>query len=337
MPTDVAMTWEFAIHLFLVRAVHVPVSPRVGLRLSTRRSSAGSRTCSAVDRAATRRPGTTESCSSAPCCPPRCGCSSRGMRDGRRWAWGALVARDRSRGSQPASAAAPVPAARLRVPSRCTWRSRDPDAYGRLPRDVALKRLGFALGAVAPRCAHRRHSILPVPSSTSRGRRAPAATTTTTRRASRFRSRKRSTRTCRSSPEFSTRTGAGTAFIFIVTTSACRARAHGRGVRRDRTRRSFRRFWWIAGVVALLWAFGGNTPFFQNRVCARSGHAVFPRAEHDVLRRLVRGVGVGALGVERILAGQVGTALCDRVGGGELCVHPPHLGRSRYADHAGRD
>lgn len=70
-------------------------------------------------------------------------------------------------------------------------------------------------------------------------------------------------------------------------------------------RRSFRRFWFGAGIVALLWALGGSTPFFQLVYAVVPGTKFF-RAPSTMMFVVAFAVAVlAALGTERVLAGKV--------------------------------
>ena len=161
---------------------------------------------------------------------------------------------------------------------------------GKLPRDVALKRLGVALGAVVVGLLIGADSVLARCSSTSRGRRAPAATIGRRRRATRIPIEETLNWYW---PQFSgildSSTGArnGIHFhsdYFGVVVLMLAGAAFG-----ATRRKSFRRFWVGTGIVSLLWAYGGFTPFFHLIDGDRSRDEVFPRAEHDHLRHGVFG------------------------------------------------
>lgn len=70
-------------------------------------------------------------------------------------------------------------------------------------------------------------------------------------------------------------------------------------------RRGFRRFWLGVGIVALLWALGGSTPFFQIVYALVPGTKFF-RAPSTMMFVFAFAVAVlAALGTERLLAGKV--------------------------------
>lgn len=70
-------------------------------------------------------------------------------------------------------------------------------------------------------------------------------------------------------------------------------------------RRTFRRFWFGVGVVALLWALGGSTPFFYLVYAIVPGTKFF-RAPSTIMFVFAFAVAIlAALGTERLLAGKV--------------------------------
>ncbi|MBI5601257.1 MAG: YfhO family protein, partial [Gemmatimonadetes bacterium] len=70
-------------------------------------------------------------------------------------------------------------------------------------------------------------------------------------------------------------------------------------------RRGFRRFWLGVGIIALLWALGGSTPFFQLVYALVPGTKFF-RAPSTMMFVFAFAVAVlAALGTERLLAGKV--------------------------------
>jgi hypothetical protein len=73
----------------------------------------------------------------------------------------------------------------------------------------------------------------------------------------------------------------------------------------DATRRSFRRFWVLTGVVAVFWALGGYTPFYHLVYALVPGSKFF-KAPSTIFFIVSFAVSVlAALGTERILAGAV--------------------------------
>jgi hypothetical protein len=70
-------------------------------------------------------------------------------------------------------------------------------------------------------------------------------------------------------------------------------------------RRSFRRFWLVAGVVALLWALGGYTPFYHLVYALVPGSKFF-RAPSTIFYVVSFAVAVlAALGAERLVSGEL--------------------------------
>jgi hypothetical protein len=69
--------------------------------------------------------------------------------------------------------------------------------------------------------------------------------------------------------------------------------------------KSFRRFWVITGIVSLLWAFGGHTPFFKLILAVVPGTLYF-RAPSTIIYITAFAVSViAAIGVERLIARRV--------------------------------
>ena len=69
--------------------------------------------------------------------------------------------------------------------------------------------------------------------------------------------------------------------------------------------KSFRRFWLITGIVSLLWAFGGHTPFFRLILAVVPGTSYF-RAPSTIIYITAFAVSVlAAIGVERLVARRV--------------------------------
>jgi hypothetical protein len=70
--------------------------------------------------------------------------------------------------------------------------------------------------------------------------------------------------------------------------------------------KSFRRFWLATGIVALLWAFGGHTPFFKLILVVVPGTKYF-RAPSTIIYVTAFAVSVlAAMGAERLFARRVG-------------------------------
>jgi len=72
------------------------------------------------------------------------------------------------------------------------------------------------------------------------------------------------------------------------------------------TVKSFRRFWIGAGIVSLIWAFGGNTPFYSLILAIPLFGAKYFRAPSTMIFVTAFSVSVlAAIGMERLLAGRV--------------------------------
>ena len=87
-------------------------------------------------------------------------------------------------------------------------------------------------------------------------------------------------------------------------------------------RKTFRRFWLGAGIVSLLWALGGSTPFFQIVYAIVPGTKFF-RAPSTMMFVFAFSMAMfAALGTERLLAGKVSAryAIGWLVGGGAIAL-----------------
>jgi hypothetical protein len=77
-------------------------------------------------------------------------------------------------------------------------------------------------------------------------------------------------------------------------------------IREDNFLRGFRRFWVLTGVVALLWALGGYTPFFKLILAIPIFGAKYFRAPSTMIFVVAFAVSVlAAIGVERLIAHRV--------------------------------
>jgi len=70
--------------------------------------------------------------------------------------------------------------------------------------------------------------------------------------------------------------------------------------------RSFRRFWIVTGVIALLWAFGGHTPLFHLILAIVPGTKYFRAPSTIIYVTAFAAAVLAAIGAERILARRVG-------------------------------
>jgi hypothetical protein len=303
MPTDVAMTWEFAIHVFLAGVFTYGFLRAwgVGFVAST---IGGLAYMLSGQVASLASPGHDGKLFVSALLPAALWLLLRGMRDGRRSAWGALSF------VIGLAVLSPHPQLLQYMLLVCGCFALyvafgDVDAYGRLPRDVALKRLAFALGAVLLGAAIGAIQFLPVReyvpfSPRAGGRGYDYATSfsmpieelinTYLPQFSGILSRYWGRNMIHFHSEY-----LGAAVLVLM------GAAFG-----GTTRRGFRRFWWVVGGVALLWALGGDTPFYRIVYALVPGTHYF-RAPSTMFFVVSFAVSVvSALGLERILAGQVG-------------------------------
>ena len=303
MPTDAAMTWEFAIHVFLAGVFTYGFLRAwgVGFVAST---IGGLAYMLSGQIASLASPGHDGKLFVSALLPAALWLLVRGMRDGRRWAWGALSF------VIGLAVLSPHPQLLQYMLLVCGGFALylafgDLDAYGRLPRDAALWRLGFALGAVLLGAAIGAIQFLPVReyvpfSPRAGGRGYDYATSfsmpieelinTYLPQFSGILSRYWGRNSIHFHSEY-----LGAAVLVLM------GSAFG-----GTTRRGFRRFWWIAGGIALLWALGGDTPFYRIVYALVPGTHYF-RAPSTIFFIVSFAVSVlSALGVERILAGAVG-------------------------------
>lgn len=303
MPTDAAMTWEFAIHLFLAGLFTYAFLRAWGFGFFGALIG-GLAYMLSGQIASLASPGHDGKLFVSALFPLALWMLVRGMRDGRVWAWGALAVAIGLAVLSPhpqllqymllGSGAFALYLAFAEYPGS-----------GRLPRDVAVKRLGFALGAVLLGGLIGAVQFFPV----------------------------------REYVPFSPRAGGrgydyATSFsmpieeilnVYLPQFTGILDRYWGRnnihfhseylgaavlvlaGAAFGRTaRRSFRRFWLVTGIVALIWALGGNTPFYHIVYAIVPGSHYF-RAPSTIFFIVSFSVAVlAAIGTERVLAGAVG-------------------------------
>ena len=302
MPTDVAMTWEFAIHLFLaglftygfLRAWGIPFFGSVVGGLAYMLSG---------QIASLASPGHDGKLFVSALLPAALWLLVRGVRDGRRSAWGVLAL------VFGLAVLSPHPQLLQYMLLACGCFALfltfgDLDSHGRLERRVALRRLSFALGAVLLGAAIGAIQFLPVreyvPFSPRGGGRDYAYATSFSMPIEELINTY--------VPQFSGildhywgRNGihfhseyVGAAVLVLV------GAAFGAG-----RRRNFRRFWLGTAAVALLWALGGETPFYRLVYAVVPGAHYF-RAPSTMFFVVSFALAVlAALGVERIVAGLV--------------------------------
>ena len=234
---------------------------------------------------------------------------TRGIRDGKRWSWGALalviglaVVSPHPQLLQYLLLASAAYALFLAISAA--------KSEGSHSRVTQQSRLGLCTRrGCTRRTWWERFSICQC-ANTSRGRHVRAGSPTTRgRHRMRGRRASSSTRICRSSREFSTRTGARAASIFTATTSVSSyliiAGAAFAGLRASPRRREIW-FWTGTLIVATLWALGGHTPFY------RIPYAIIPGTKFFRAPNSVFFVGsfaiafLSAAGIERALDRQVG-------------------------------
>ena len=303
LPTDVAMTWEFAIHLFLAGVFTYGFLRAWGLGFMASLIG-GLAYMLSGQIASLASPGHDGKLFVSALLPAALWLLVRGLRDGRRASWGLLSI------VVGLAVLSPHPQLLQYMLLACGFFALflafgDLDALGRLPRDVAVKRLGIALGAVLLGAAIGAIQFLPVReyvpfSPRAGGRGYDYATSfsmpieelinTYLPQFSGILDRYWGRNNIHFHSEY-----LGAAVLVLM------GAAFG-----ATTRRGFRRFWLVAGGVALLWALGGETPFYRIIYAVVPGTHYF-RAPSTMFFVVSFATAVlSALGVERILAGRVG-------------------------------
>jgi hypothetical protein len=303
MPTDLAMTWEFPIHIFLaglltyffLRAWRVGFYGALvgGLSYMLGGSLAG-----------LASPGHDGKLFVAALMPLVLLLLTRGVRDGLRWSWGALAL------AVGLALLSPHPQVfqymmLLGGAFALYVAFAEHPGQGRLPTDVAVRRLALALGAVIVGCLIGAIQFYPaaieyVPWSPRAGGHdfATAASysfpieETINAYLPQF-SGILDHYWGRNSIHFHSD-------YFGVVALVLMTAAFGRSAFS-----SFKRFWVGAGIVSLIWAYGGYTPFYK-LIILIPGTKYF-RAPSTIIFITAFAVAVvAAVGVERILAGRVG-------------------------------
>jgi hypothetical protein len=304
LPTDIGMTWGFVLHLFLcgcftygfLRAWGLGFFPSLigGIAYMLSGNVAG-----------LVSPGHDGKLFVSALMPLALWFLLRGVRDGRRWAWGGLAL------SVGLAVLSPHPQLLQYMLLTC-------GGFGafvafttghdgtRMPRDLALKRLALGLASVILGFAIGAVQYLPVieyiPFSPRSGGKGYEYATSFSLPIEELINTYL--------PQFSGmlerywgRNGIhlhseylGAVVLMLATA------AFGAG---GESRRAFRRFWFAALIVSLLWALGGNTPFYH-LVYAIVPGAKFFRAPSTMLMVVAMSTAVlAALGTERLLAGAV--------------------------------
>jgi len=302
LPTDVAMTWEFIIHLFLcglftflfLRAWRFGFYAALigGIAYMLGGSIAGYAS-----------PGHDGKLFVSTMLPAALLLLTRGVRDGRAWAWGGLTV--------VVGLAVLSPHPQLLQYMLLTSGAfalyvafADHASIGRLPRSLAMRRLGFALGSVALGGLIGAIQYLPVVEYTPWSPRAGG--------------HDYATATSYSFPIEETLNMYWPQFSGILGSYWGRNSIHlhsdyfgvvvlmlfgaAFGQLAGSTRKSFRSFWLVTGGIALLWAYGGFTPFFHIVLAIVPGTKYF-RAPSTVIYVAAFSMAVlAAIGAERFLA-----------------------------------
>jgi hypothetical protein len=303
VPTDVAMTWEFPIHLFLcglftyffLRAWKFGfyASLAGGLAYMLGGSIAGYAS-----------PGHDGKLFVSTILPLVLLLLTRGIRDGKLWAWGATAI--------AIGLAVLSPHPQLLQYLLLTAGAfalfiafADLPGYGALPRDVAIKRLGLAIGAVA--IGMLIGAVQYWPAIIEYKPWSPRAA-----------GHDYATATSYSFPIEETLNWYLPQFSGILSRYWGRNGIHlhsdyfgvivlmlAGGAFGKTGQKSFRRFWIVAGLVSLIWAYGGNTPVFHVILAIVPGTSYF-RAPSTIIYVTAFAVAVlAAIGMERLLARRV--------------------------------
>ncbi|MFN2397143.1 MAG: hypothetical protein ABR543_00645 [Gemmatimonadaceae bacterium] len=307
MTTDVAMTWGFIIHIFLA-GLFTYVFLRTWAFGFFPALVGGVAYMLSGQIASLVSPGHDGKLFIGALFPLALWIVTRGVRDGRNWAWGALAL------TIGLAVLSPHPQLLqyLLLASGafglfCAFAARDDGEP--LSRKVALRRLMFAAGAVVLGGAIGAIQYLPVVEYVPWS---PRAGGVGYERATQF-SMPLAELVNVYLPQFSgildaywgsnplKLHGEYLGVVVLVLTGA----AFGAGIT-NQTRKRFRWFWGITTIVALLWALGGNTPFFRLVYALVPGTKFF-RAPSTIFFLVSFGVSMmAALGMERVLARDVG-------------------------------
>lgn len=335
MPTDMAMTWEFPLHLFLcglftfvfLRAWRFGFYGALvgGLAYMLSGSIAGYAS-----------PGHDGKLFVSTMLPLTLFLLTRGIRDGRAWAWGAVAI------TVGLAVLSPHPQLLQYLLLTAGAFSlyiafADHPISGRLPRDVAIKRLGLAFGAVA--LGMMIGAIQYGPAIFEYKPWSPRSA-----------GHDYATATSYSFPIEETLNAYLPQFSGILENYWGHNGIHLHsdyfgvvvlmlfGAAFGRTnRKTFRRFWLGTALVALIWAYGGNTPFFHVILAVVPGTSYF-RAPSTIIYITAFAVSVlAAMGMERVLARRVSAryAIGWAVGGGIVAVLMSVGGYSALVDAVG--
>jgi hypothetical protein len=302
LPTDAAMTWEFPIHVFLAGLFTYGFlrAWRFGFMSALIGGLAYMLSGQIVSLAS---PGHDGKLFVSALLPLALWMLTRGVRDGRAWSWGVLAF------TIGLAVLSPHPQL-LQYMLLCSGAFALYLAFGNyavtgaLPRDVALKRLGLALGAVIIGALIGAVQFYPVmeytPFSPRAGGRGYDYATTFSMPIEELINTYL--------PQFSgvldhywgrnnihfhsEYIGAAVLVLF----GACFGAT---------ARKSFRQFWLVTGVVAMFWALGGYTPFYHLVYAIIPGTHYF-RAPSTIFYLVAFSIAtLSAIGVERVLEGIV--------------------------------
>lgn len=307
LPTDAAMTWEFVIHLFLCGLFTFLFlrAWRFGFYASLIGGIAYMLGGSIAGYAS---PGHDGKLFVSTMLPAALLLLTRGVRDGRAWAWGGLTV--------VVGLAVLSPHPQLLQYMLLTSGAfalyiafAEHPGIGRLPRGVAVRRLGLAAGAVVLGGLIGAIQYLPVIEYTPWSPRAGG--------------HDYATATSYSFPIEETLNMYWPQFSGILSSYWGRNSIHlhsdyfgvvvlmlfgaAFGQLARSTQRSFRTFWIVTGAIALLWAYGGFTPFFHIILAIVPGTKYF-RAPSTIIYVAAFSMAVlASIGTERLLARRVTT------------------------------
>jgi len=304
LPTDLAMTWEFPIHLFLcglitylfLRAWRFGYYAALigGLAYMLGGSIAGYAS-----------PGHDGKLFVSTMLPIALLLLTRGIRDGRLWAWGGLSLIVALAGLSPHPQLFEYMLLLSGVFALYVAFGEHP-GHGRLPRDVAIQRLALSLGAVVLGIAITSIQYMPLWEYKPWSPRSAG--------------HDYATAASYSFPLEETLNAYWPQFSGILEKYWGRNLIHfhsdyfgvvvlflfGAAFGQFRMR-GFRRFWIGVGIVSLIWAYGGSTPFFHV-ILAIVPYTKYFRAPSTMIFETAFAVSMlAAIGMERVLSSRVGT------------------------------
>jgi hypothetical protein len=300
LPTDVAMTWGFVLHLFLAGCFTYGFlrAWRLGFFAAL---VGGIAYMLSGQIASLASPGHDGKLFVSALLPLTLWFLVRGLRDGRGWAWGGVAISVGLAVLSPHPQVLQYMLLTAGAFSLFVAFGTLPDG-GKLPRNVALTRLGFALGSVLLGMLIGAVQYLPVmeyvPWSPRAGGKGYEYATSFSMPIEEL--------IDTYLPQFSGildnywgRNGIHFHSEYLGASVLVLAAAAFGGA----AQRSFRRFWIATGIVALVWALGGNTPFYHLIYAIVPG-AKFFRAPSTIFYVTAFALSMlAALGVDRLLSG----------------------------------